>query len=497
MANLRFTGFLLIFATFFLKISSMLRDMFIAYYFGTTEITDAYLSSFLAANMLILFMVTGMKDTFVPSYISAKDKGKESEHITSVFKGTFIIGLIASIIGIILSPILLPAIYPNFSDNAHDVLVWTAGIYFGTIVFVGLNAVLEGYLDAVNRFSWSVFSQTIVVLFTIGGIVILAKPVGIYGAAIGYIAGTLISLCVKYLALLPKKLITLKNKTDWEDVKRFYKVFLPIGITVAIGQVSLLIDSFFANRFGEGVLSYLNYAFRVVQFPQQIFGVTVGTVVLPILARAAAKNDNDMFKNGIEKGLSTIFYILLPSLIGMLYLMPQIIEILYERGEFNEASTLATSKVGIYYLGTILFFSLHMVITKAFYSIQKGHYILYVGLASIFFKVLFNFIFSEWFGYIGLALSSSVVAFLYVGSCFVILVNIIGGLPMRKLGLEFLKVIIATTIMYSAIYFAGNYIEVMFSSYLFTLIIIVIGVITYALASFLIKCEPLLTFIKK
>lgn len=84
----------------------------------------------------------------------------------------------------------------------------------------------------------------------------------------------------------------------------FYKVFIPVGVTIMVGQINLTVNFFFAGSFGEGVISYLNYAFRLVSIPQAIFGVTVATIIYPLIARAISEKDEERFKSGIEKGIT-------------------------------------------------------------------------------------------------------------------------------------------------------------------------------------------------
>jgi putative peptidoglycan lipid II flippase len=167
MSKLRIASILFLFSTFVLKFSSMLRDLIIARYFGDSYVVDAYIAAMTIPNALILFMLTGMKDAFVPSYYKFKARGEGLSHLTNIVKGTFWICLVMSIIGVIVSPFLMKVIYPSFHSEALLIATWTAIIYFSSLVLVGVNAVYEGYFDAEKMFSFSIFSQTIVVLSTI------------------------------------------------------------------------------------------------------------------------------------------------------------------------------------------------------------------------------------------------------------------------------------------------------------------------------------------
>ena len=52
---------LFLLATLLLKISGMVRDIVIAYYFGDSYVADAYLAAFIIPNMIILFFTTGIE----------------------------------------------------------------------------------------------------------------------------------------------------------------------------------------------------------------------------------------------------------------------------------------------------------------------------------------------------------------------------------------------------------------------------------------------------
>lgn len=493
--NIRIAGLLLIIATFGLKVSSMVRDMVIAYYFGDSYVTDAYLAAFVIPNMIILFMMTGMKNAFVPSYIEALEENRGKHHLSYVFKGTTIIGVILSVVGVIASPLIIPLIYPHFHNEAMTIAIWVAVIYFSSILIVCMNAVFEGLFDAEKKFSFSTVSQIIIVLFTIGSAVILTPYIGIYSVPIGFVTGSVVSLFVKLANIIPRKVFTLKGNMNWKEVNAFYLIFIPVGLTVAVGQINVLVDNIFANRFDEGVITYINYANRLVHFPQAIFGVTIGTIVFPILAKAIAQKDDHLFKKGLEQGLTTMFFVLLPSVIGMLLIMPNLISLLFERGAFGPEATIATSGVAILYLGSVLFFSLHAVITKGFYSKKKGHLILMIGGLSIFLNIVFNWIFTMVFGYQGLALSSSVVAFFYVGISFLVLLKMVGRLNLRFIGKDFFKVILATAVMAFVLLQVMPFI-VDLPNVVYIAVVAILGIILYASAAWFLKISAFSSLLK-
>lgn len=318
---------------------------------------------------------------------------------------------------------------------------------FFSIFLVGINAVFEGYFDAKGKYSFSTFSQTVVVLSTIGSTLFLSKLIGGYSIALGYLVGTIISFLIKFFYFGPRKFINWRQKLNIKEVNTFYLIFIPVGITIMVGQINLNISNFYAGMFGADAISYLNYAFRLVSIPQAIFGVTVATIIYPIIAKARTNNDMNLFKTGMEKGLSIMFLFLAPTVSGMMLMMEEIIQIVYQRGAFDGAATVATSEVAYYYVGSVLFYSIQVIIAKGFYTLDKGNLIMRIGILSILLNIVFNFVFSSWIGYKGLALSTSVVGFIYTFIAFFILNKHIGWLSVRKIGKEYVKIIFSCIVM--------------------------------------------------
>lgn len=495
-SKLGLASVLFIGASLLLKISGLIRDMVIAYYFGDSYVADAYLAAFIIPNMFILFMTTGMKNAFVPSYIEALEKARGKVHFGQVFKGTIVISFIISVIGMALAPLYIPILYPDFSADASQIAIWVAVIFFSTILFVGMNSVLEAFFDAESKFSLSIISQIMVLMTSILAAVLFANNIGVYSLAIGYFVGTIISLIFKVMLLLPRNVIKLKCKFDWIEVRHFYWIFIPVGLTVAVGQINLMVGSIFASYFEEGAVTYINYAKNLVHMPQGIFGVTIGTIIFPLLSKAIATDNHKMFKRGIEQGLTLMFLILFPSIVGMFLLMPNIIELLYQRGAFTASATAATTQVAYLYFGSVCFFSLNNIINKGFYSLKKGHLTLLISGLSIGVNIILNFILTAWIGYKGIPLSASLMAVFYVGAQFIIFNRLVDGLKIKYLLVEFVKVIAAAGIMSGGVFLLLPFITEWHN---ITQIIVVgiLGAIVYFIVAYLIKSQALLYLVEK
>lgn len=492
--SFKLAGLLFLLMTVLLKISGLLRDMVIAFYFGDSYQADAFLAAFIIPNMLFLFLNTGMKNTLVPSYIEAEEKNQGHSHLTQIFKGTAGISMIIGVVGAISSPVVIPLIYSDFHHEAETIAVWVAVILFSSMLFIGANAVLEAYFDARNQFSFTVISQLIVIGSTISSALLFARTIGPYSLAAGYMAGVILSLFFKLTQILPKKVIHFQEKIKLKEIQSFYIVFLPVALTVMVGQINLTVDNIFASKLEVGAITYINYAKNLAHFPQAIFGVTIATIVFPILTKAKVKKDKQLFKQAIEQGTASMYFVLLPLISGMMIVMPEVISVLYERGAFTNEATQVTSHVAYFYYGSVLFFSLSTLLNKGFYTLKKGHYILAIGAGSIVLNIILNGLFTKWIGLPGIPLASSVVAFFYISFSFVLLVRLIGKLNYAYLLKEIFKITVASALMMVTLQITSSYFQG-FASALYLFLQTGVGVIVYLLLGFGFRIQSLMLLI--
>lgn len=494
MSKLKIASILFLLSTFFLKFSSMIRDIVISGLYGDSYMADAYFAAMTIPNAIVLFMLTGMKDAFLPSYFKYDRLGKGFSHLTNIVKGTFWISLGISVVGVTLSPWLVEWLYPEFAKYEHgmQVAAWTAAIYFMSIALVGVNAVYEGYFDSQKKFSFSTFSQTIVVLTTISFALIFHKSMSIYAVPLGYLVGTFFSFLIKLFYMKPAKLMAWKQKSDWAEIKQFYWIFVPVGLTIAVGQINLTVNMLFASRLGEGVVSNLNYAFRLVNIPQAIFGVTIATIIYPILAKAKAEKDRYSFRLGMERGLSYMFMFLAPTVIGMVILMESIVRLTYERGAFSESATALTSEYAIFYIGSVFFYSIQAVVAKGFYTLEKGHYMMRIGMISVLVNIISNYLLSKIMGPSGLALSASVVGMIYSVMTFITLYKISDGFNLKYIGIEYLKMAVATVTMYFALMGIHHFFTPKaFGDIIYLAVMIVVGALVYFASLYILRTTSL------
>jgi putative peptidoglycan lipid II flippase len=226
---------------------------------------------------------------------------------------------------------------------------------------------------------------------------------------------------------------------------------VPAVIAASVTQVNVLVNAMFAYGVGEGAVSWLNYAFRIMQLPIGVFAVAVATVSLPALSRAAIHGIGEDFAPTLSKGLKLVMFLVFPATVGLVTLAEPIISLLYERGRFSGADRLATAGALRAYGYGLLFYAGLKVLQPAFYAIEKRWLPMIASLIALVVNIGCNytFVFVFKWGHESLALTTSIVASLNFVFLYLAMMRYAGDIGTKGLAVAFLKIGAATAVMAS------------------------------------------------
>ncbi|RYD67320.1 MAG: murein biosynthesis integral membrane protein MurJ, partial [Verrucomicrobiaceae bacterium] len=201
---------------------------------------------------------------------------------------------------------------------------------------------------------------------------------------------------------------------NWNDegVKTVLRLMAPAVVAASAVQVNVMINTSFATYCEKGSVTWLNSAFRLMQLPLGVFGVAIGTVTLPLLAKTVAVGDYVGFRQALARGMRLAFVLTIPSTVGLVFLAKPIIGLLYERGEFTSRDTVQAAAALQFYAVGLVAYSGMKVLAPAFYAIDRRKTPMIVSFVAIGVNLLLNwfFTFRMGLGHRGLALSTGCVA---------------------------------------------------------------------------------------
>jgi len=367
------------------RISGLVRDVLIARAFGAGPLTDAFWVAFRIPNLLRrLFAEGAFAQAFVPILGAAKSERSESDVQTLLDRVALLLTLVlmtVTIIGIVAAPWVVTAMASGLRnpDRATEfgAAVWMTRVMFPYILCMSLIAFASGVLNTWRRFAVPAFTPVLLNLFMIAACLWLAPrmDIPIYALAIGVMAGGIAQLAVQWLALarlgLTPRLRT--NVRDaWKDstVRRILKQMGPATLGVSVAQISLLINTNIATWLTPGSVTWLSFADRLMEFPTALLGVALGTVLLPTLSTAFAKQDHEGYSALMDWGLRLVLLLGLPAALGLALLSEGLVATLFHYGAFQARDVTQTSvAVMAYSVGLLGILSIK-ILAPGFYAQQ-------------------------------------------------------------------------------------------------------------------------------
>jgi putative peptidoglycan lipid II flippase len=457
------------------RLLGLAREMVFAYFFGASKsfANDAYVIAFRIPNLLRdLFAEGALSSAFVPvfsEYLVKKDE-KQAFRLSSLVATTLIVVLGALVVlGVVFAEPVVRFIAPGFqADPAKfELTVRLTRIMMPFILLVALAAQAMGVLNARDRFGIPALASS---FFNIGSIVgglavavlltdptfshpvraIVEKPTeGIIGMAYGVLIGGLLQYVVQWPSLRNAG-FRYRPMLSFSDpgVRRIFALMGPAVIGGAAVQVNVLINSNFASNIpGTGPVSWLNYAFRLMQFPIGVFGVAIATATLPAISRSAARNDEAEFKHTLASSMRLAFLLTIPSAVGLIVLGRPIIALIYERGVFGEGDTGHTAAALGFFAVGLTGYAAIKILAPAFYALGDARTPMIISLLSM----LTNFLMNWWLVGVmqerGLALSTSTVALANFGLLYLIMRKRINGIEGGRTATAVAKILSASVVM--------------------------------------------------
>ena len=393
-------------ATSISRVTGFVRDMMNAAIFGAGTVSDAYFSALRIPSLLRdLFAEGALSSAFVPTLSKSlqKEDIKETwELISQVF--TFLLlstGLVVGV-GIWLSPWMVKLIAPGFlSDQMKfELTVKLTRILFPVLLFVSMAAFWMGCLNAHNKFSISAFAPVAMNLILIGtgAFILIFEPIGqdsnlknIYI----WTWATTFGMAFQWLFQIPSAWnLGGKIRLSWPPKHPgFFEILTlmaPAIFSLSVTQVDLMLNQIFASFLPTGSVSCLNYGNRLMQLPYGVFGVSIATVIYPLISRQAAAQDRTAYQETLSRALEASIFITLPCTLGLWLISLPVCRLAFEHGQFSPESThLVAQATCMYILGMFAQTGIK-ILTQAFYPIRKPQWAFWAALTNMVITALLN-----------------------------------------------------------------------------------------------------------
>ncbi|MBM7610249.1 putative peptidoglycan lipid II flippase [Lysinibacillus composti] len=491
---MRKTAFLIIILTIISKILGFGREITLSYFYGVSNISDAYLISSTIPTFVFALIGTGLAASYIPMYNKiAKEGGDLSANkFTNNLINLIIVGSTLIIIfTLIFTKPIVKLFASGFDNETLGLAVTFTRISILGIYFSGLGYILKSYLQIKGSFVAPALVGLPYNFFIISSIVlsfifdsVLILPIGIVTAFMFQVIFLMPSL--KRNSYTYKATFNIKDR----DIRKMVYLSLPVIIGVSANEINSLVDRTLASQIAVGGISALSYASTLNSFIQGIFSLSIATVIYPSISKMAVNNNMLDLKKTISKAISAINLLVIPSTVGAMIFASPIVSLLFGRGAFDDQAISMTSYALFFYSIGMFAVGIREILSRTFFSLQDTKTPMVNSALALIINIILNIILSKYLGIGGLALATSISAII----CSILLMGSlkrkIGPIGIKKISISFLKVTFASILMGLIAKLSFDFITAnLLTQGISLLISIIIGLLSYLLLIYLMKIE--------
>lgn len=497
------------------RVLGLVREQIFAGMFGAGMAYDAFVVAFRIPNLLRdLFAEGALSAAFITvftNYDTNRTREETWQLASNVLVFFAILLSIITLIGIYWAGPLVNLLASDFQLIAgkSELATLLTRIMLPFLVFISLSAVVMGILNTRGKFFVPAIAST---FFNIGSIVggvscalILPRfgQPAIAGMAMGTLLGGILQLCVQLPSLF-RTGFRFRPHRFYNDpgLKKILLLMLPAVIGLSPTQINIFINTNFAASCAQGSVSWLNYAFRLVQLPIGVFGVALSIAAMPVLAKHAAEKDITGMKETMVSSLSMVFCLTIPASIGLMVLAQPIIHVIFERGAFSAFDTIATANTLVFYAMGLFAYSANKILVPVFFALEDTKYPLFASFLAVATNLLIISLTIDSYQHLAIAFATScsmILNFLFLSTVLYIKT---GGYSVRYLFYALLKICssggaMALFLFWSRGYCASWLQGSLLQSSLALLGIISVAVTLYGVLLHLLKLHELTSITKK
>ncbi len=447
-------------AVFFSRILGLIREQVLAGLFGAGTSMDAFVVAFRIPNLLRdLFAEGALSSAFVAVFTEYDEKRSREETwrlVNNVLATLTVIVSLIVVLGITFSGSLVRLMAPDFAQiqGKLGLTQQMTVIMFPFLLLVSISSLLMGILNTKGYFFVPSLASS---CFNLGSIVVgvgLAFLVprwgypAIEGMAIGTLAGGLSQIGIQ-VPLLMRQGFRLRPLIDLADpgLRRIGRLILPAIIGLSATQINIFINTNFASRCPEGSVAWLNYAFRLVQFPIGLFGVAISIAALPMVARQATERDYKVLGDTLASSLTMAFALTIPAATGLWVLARPIVGLVFEHGHFSGLDTYMTAQALKFYSIGLMAYAGVKIVVPVFYALDDTRWPVIGSFVAVVVNLCIVSLTLHILQHRAIALSTSstmIIDFLLLAT---VLYKKIGGYPVTRVLISCIKISLASAIM--------------------------------------------------
>lgn len=407
------TAMLMLILTLGSKILGFIREMALAAFFGTSYIVDSYVMAYSIPNILFAAIFVAIGTAYMPLLAKKTETvGFDEGNIftSQIIRIITVCAIITTVIGILFSEQLVSIMARGFEEKRIELTSFYLKITLLYMLFTALMSIFENYLQYKK-----VFLPQIIIDYVQNIAVIVAIVVSAYFdhhiLAFGLLVGYALRCLILYRAARRKGF---KYNSQNEGMKNTISAIIPLAIPVFFGtvtqQLNVFVDRTCASTLKEGSIAALNYANQIDTIVLTLTITILTTLIYPRLAEASALGNYENLRKLLQRGIRVTLIVALPIALGIIVYNQEIVQIIYQRGAFDNSASSMTAIALVFYSMGLLFLGLNELITRAYYALHEMKTPMVFAVISMLINVILNLILVNVMQHAGLAFATSISA---------------------------------------------------------------------------------------
>ena len=400
--------------TVIVKLVSMVKELVVAHQFGTGSSLDAFLVAFVLPSFAVNVISGSFNAALIPTYITSREQGGR-EAAQRLFSGAMVWSTISLIIVAALmalfAPYLLPLVGSGFGPEK---LALTKSLFYmllPLLIISGLGTVWRAVLNSGERFALAAAAPVMTAVAIVVALLTLENSWGIYALAAGTVIGASLEAAILAWSLKRQKISLRPRWTSSREpaMRQVLIQSVPMIAGALLMSSTILVDKAMAAMLGSGSVSALNYGNKIVAVSLSVGSLAVGTAVLPHFSRMVAINDWRGVRHTLKTYARLILLATVPASLILVFFSEPLVGLLFQRGAFTAEDTRLVGEIQALYALQVPLTVLGILVVRLIASLRATRILMWGATISFPLNIALNYLFMQWIGVAGIALSTALV----------------------------------------------------------------------------------------
>jgi putative peptidoglycan lipid II flippase len=392
------------------NVAGLTRQILVANAFGTTADMEAFNAANRVAETLFNLVAGGaLSSAFIPIFtalLAKNDRERAWRLASAVANLVFIITILVGLVAAVFAPwVVRNILAPGFAADPvkENLTIALMRLMLPSAVIFGMSGLVMGILNSNQVFFYPSLAPAMYQIGMIFGVVFLVPQMGIFGLGWGVVIGAGLHLLLQIPALLKVRgRYTFTLGLEMPDVSEVVRLMGPRLLGVAVVQLNFWINTRLASQFVEGSVTGIVLGFTLMLMPQAAIAQSIAIAALPSFSAQVAQGRLHEMRFSLASSLRWVLILSIPASIGLMILRRPIIQLLYQRGQFDAHSTDLVAWALLWYAAGLVGHSLVEILARAFYSLHDTRTPVFVGMIAMSLNIVFSYLFAWIFRSFGL-----------------------------------------------------------------------------------------------